>query len=299
MLAIKLFGTTTVTTPHGAVMAADIGGVKPRQILEILALTPGTAVPKDYLADLLWDGHPPQGYLGTLESYLCVLRRSLGREQGRNSAIVTVMRGYVLDADAADVDLARFRDLVRSAQAPGADAAMSVGLLEEAVALAAGDLLAAETYATWAVREREQFQQEMVRATTLAAARAFEVGLLGVAERMARRAIDHDELAEAAWRLLMQTLTATGRSSEALRAYAHLRNQLSRDLGADPSRETTDLYLRTLRAGDPGGAVHHEEAREEVRVLLGLLRHAVAGLAGAEQQHSIRALTQAVAELVA
>lgn len=296
MLAIKLFGTTTVTTPDGTVLAGDLGGVKPRQILEILALAPGTAVPKDYLADVLWDGHPPRCYLGTLESYLCVLRKSLGLGRGRASAIATVMRGYVLDAETARVDRSEFRELVRSAESPAADAATSLRMLEEAVALVGGTLLAGETYASWAVQEREQFESEMVRATTLAATRAIEVGRLDVAERMARTAIDHDALAEGAWRLLMQALSATGRASEALRAYAQLRDQLARDLGADPSPETTAIYLRTLRAADPGGSAHRRDAREEVRVLLGLLRQAVAGV---DDQRSMRALERAMADLVA
>lgn len=299
MLAIKLFGTTTVSTPHAAVPAADIGGVKPRQILEILALTPGTAVPKDYLADLLWNGHPPRSYLGTLESYLCVLRKSLGSGRGRDSAITTVMRGYVLEPEAARVDLSEFRDRVRSAESAAVDAEASLRLLEEAVALVGGELLAGEAYATWAVHEREQFGHELVQATTLAATRAIEVGRYDVAERMARIAIEHDALAECAWRLLMQALSASGRPSEALRAYAHLREQLSSDLGSDPSPETTDIYLSTLRADAPSRAAHHQDAREEVRVLLGLLRQAVAGVPGLEEQRGIRALTQAIAEVVA
>jgi pentatricopeptide repeat protein len=299
MLAIKLFGTTTVTTCQGTVLPADIGGGKPRQILEILALCPGTAVPKDYLADLLWDGHPPRCYLGTLESYLCVLRKSLGRGPGRESPIATVMRGYVLDADAVRVDLSEFRELVRSAESPDVDPAVALHRLELAVGLVGGEFLAGETYATWALREREQFRQEMVRATSLAASRAIELGRFSVAERMARIAIGHDELAESAWRVLMRALSATGRPSEALRVYADLRDRLSSELGSDPSTDTTDIYLEILRADDPGDAVRHEDAREEVRVLMGLLRHAVAGIPGMEEPRSLRALAQVMADLVA
>ena len=299
MLAIKLFGTTTVTTPHGTVLAADVGGVKPRQILEILALSPGSAVPKDYLADLLWDGHPPRCYLGTLESYVCVLRKSLGLGRGRESAISTVMRGYILESDDVRVDLTDFRDLVHSAQAPETDPATALRLLEEAAALVGGDLLAGETYATWAIRERERFQQEMVAATSLAANRAIEVGRLHVAERMARLAIGHDELAEGAWRLLMQALSAAGRPSEALRAYADLRGRLSSELGADPCAETIKVYLGILRADSAGHRARHEDVREEVRVLMVLLRQAVAGLPGMEEPRSYRALAQVSADLVA
>ena len=298
MHAIKLFGTTTVSTPQGAVLAADVGGVKPRQILQILALSPGGAVPKDYLADLLWDGHPPRCYLGTLESYVCVLRKSLGLGRGRESAIRTVMHGYVLDPEAVRVDLTDFRRLVRSAESSD-DPSTALRLLEEAVALVGGDLLASETYATWAIRERERFQQEIVAATSLAASHAIDLGRLRVAERMANLAIAHDELAEDAWRLLMQAQVAAGRPSEALRAYSDLRERLAVELGSDPSAETTNLYLGILRSDESNHRAHHENAREEVRVLMHLLRQAVAGIPGMDEPRSSRDLVRVVADLVA
>ncbi len=299
MLEIRLFGTTSVTTRQRAVLAADLGGVKPRQILEILALSPGSPVPKDHLADLLWDGHPPRCYLGTLESYVCVLRKSIAPGRGRESAIGTVMRGYALDPEAVWVDLAAFRRLVRAAESPETDPAMGLRLLEEAVALVDGDLLADETYPTWAIRARERFDQELVSAATLASRRAIELGRLAVAERMARIAIGRDELAEEAWRLLMRGLAAAGRPSEALRAYSDLRGRLSSELGSDPSTETSNVYLEILRSGHPNHRGPHGDAREEVRVLMDLLRQAVAAIPGLEEPRINRALAQVVADLVA
>ena len=119
MLEIKLFGAMSVTTPNGTVTASELGGVKPRQILEILAISPGIPVPKHQLADLLWDGCPPRSYVSTLESYLCALRRKLGLERGRVSAIRTTNHGYVLDPAAATTDLHEFRlDLAYDGKGP-------------------------------------------------------------------------------------------------------------------------------------------------------------------------------------
>src|SRR4051794_29501900 len=86
MMYVKLFGSPTVVTDHGSVSVTDLGGVKPRQILEILALSAGSPVPKDRLAELLWDGQPPKSYVATLEGYVCVLRRRLGQGRGRRAA---------------------------------------------------------------------------------------------------------------------------------------------------------------------------------------------------------------------
>ncbi len=298
MWEIKLCGVTTVTTPDGRVVSGELGGVKPRQILEILALSPGTPVPKEHLADLLWEGHPPPSYLGTLESYVCVLRKSLGLGRGRGSLLATVNRGYVLHPGEVRVDLARFRDVLRAAEAstgPGAD----LRQIDRAVALVGGELLADETYATWAIRERERFQRELVTLASLGAERALAQDQHELAVRLARTAVGSDVLAEGAWRMLMRSSYAAGRPAEALRAFSELRHHLAVELGADPCAETTDLYLEILRAGDGTHPGETTDGREEVRILMGLLRQAVASIPGLEQPRGFRSLVQVAADLVA
>ena len=60
MWDISLFGGTTVTRSDTRVHGNTLGGVKPRKLLEVLALTPGQAVSKDLLADRIWGDHPPR-----------------------------------------------------------------------------------------------------------------------------------------------------------------------------------------------------------------------------------------------
>src|SRR5438270_1488689 len=124
MIGIRLFGPTAVEI-DGEVLPAVAVGRRPRQILEILALSAGVPVGKDRLADLLWEGDPPASYPGTLESYICLLRRSLGLGSGRASALATTSNGYLLDPVGVEVDLLTFRRLVASAA--GSPAAAAVG----------------------------------------------------------------------------------------------------------------------------------------------------------------------------
>lgn len=298
MWRIELFGVTTVTTGDGIASTTDLGGDKPRRIMEILALAAGVPVPKDHLAELLWDGQPPPSYLGTLESYVCVLRRTLGLGRGRGATLRTVTRGYLLDPAEVSVDLLEFRRLLRHSTV-GADPRASLARLEEALALVRGELLVGDAYAAWAVTERETFRRELVEAATLAATHATTLGEDEAAVRLARRAIAADALTESAWCLLMGALWRTGRTTEALRAYLALKDHLATELGVDPSAGTQDLYLRILRSE----GVHHRQdehdAREEVRVLVHLLRQAVASVRAADGLGPDRALLRAVADLVA
>src|SRR3954466_11986859 len=148
MISIALLGPTEVIVDDQVVPMSSLAG-RQRQILQILAMDAGSAVPKDRLADLLWDGEPPTSYIGTLESYVCVLRRTLGLASGRKSLLATTAKGYVLDADAVRVDLSDFRKLV--ATASSASAAEVVTAAAAALDLVRGELLSEEPYAAWAV----------------------------------------------------------------------------------------------------------------------------------------------------
>ena len=168
MLKISLFGETVAEFDGRTVSASDMGGSKPRQILEILACELGSPVAKDQLADQLWSGRLPASYVGTLESYVCVLRRSLGSGPDRRAFLRTSSRGYLLDPDRVTVDLAQFRGLASSALVTGGDA--SVELSASALGLAKGELLASEPYADWAVRARQSFHRERLDLCVRAAA---------------------------------------------------------------------------------------------------------------------------------
>lgn len=269
MLHIQLFGATFVTDDRGRTVS-DLGGIKPRQILEILACTPGRPVPKDQLAELLWDGQPPRSYVGTLESYVCVLRRALGAGRGRSSAVATTSSGYTLVPSEARVDLADARRLMTDAAT--ADPAEGIRLAEEAWALVRGDLLASEPYASWASHERTTFRAQMVETTTRASVRAFALGDFEGAIRHARNSVALDVLAEQAWQHLMRALWAQGRRCEALQAFFGLREAMLDELGAEPGRVSQSLYMDILRDRSEGG---EDDERAEVRTLIGLLRQAL------------------------
>jgi DNA-binding SARP family transcriptional activator len=103
MISIELFGEVRVSRDGEPCSKLQL---KQRQILAILALSPGQPVPRERLADQLWDGAPPASYLATLDSYMCVLRRALRLEAGRSSTLATTPAGFVLQLDdRVEIDL--------------------------------------------------------------------------------------------------------------------------------------------------------------------------------------------------
>ncbi|GAB3245609.1 hypothetical protein GCM10027425_00470 [Alteromonas gracilis] len=293
---IRVLGTTGVASAQGDVGPGVFGGIKPRQILEILAVCAGTPVAKDKLAELLWDGHPPKSYLATLESYVCVLRRGLRKVGASGSAIATVPQGYVLDPERLSVDLVEFRELVRRARVERAEPALALALLVRALESVRGDLLASEAYAPWAVAERERFVHELHGAAVCAAGTAATLGDWSEAQRWASRAIELDGIDESAWRILMRAHWGSGRRSEALRCYFELRTLLDDELGSDPSPETSQLYLELLR-GEVTGAPTLDP-RAELRALVALMRRTVSGLPGVQVPGEDRALVAMAVDLM-
>ena len=263
MIDIKLFGPTVVSGDGHRLVASDLGGGKPRQLLELLALDLGTPVSKEVLAERLWDGRPPASYRATVESYVCVLRRRLALVGGGRRALVTTRQGYLLDAEHVRVDLSTVTSLL------GGDVADVARGLD----LVSGPLLADEPYAAWAGEARGAFDELLAEACTEAAQAANERRESTLAIRLAREATSRSYCAEEPVRELMIGLNAHGDRTQALQAYQALRTEMLDELGLEPGTETQDLYLAILR-GNPA-ELDRQGDLDEMRTLLELLHRAL------------------------
>src|SRR3990172_4795209 len=140
LLQIRLFGSIELASGARRLGPRDFGGVKPRQILEILLLKRGRPVSKDVLADCLWGEKVPMHVSGALETYVSVLRRRLvPGGSDRHRFIVTEHEAYRFAVDHADIDIDRFDRLLTRAGHAGVREAQR--LLEQALEIAKGHLL--------------------------------------------------------------------------------------------------------------------------------------------------------------
>ena len=240
----------------------DLGGGKPRQLLEMLALDLGKPIAKDLLAERLWDGRPPESYIATVESYMCLLRRKLGLAGGRRGPLATTPKGYLLDSDVVAVDVLEVRGLLRG----------EVDDVARALDRLPGELLADDPYAPWASAERETFA-ELLGASCIAAAReANGRGDFALAVRLASEATRRSQFSEPARRELMKGLLGAGDRVQALQVYEALRVSMRDELGLEPEATTRELYRAILSSGDDAGGRWDQD---EIVVLLRLLRRAL------------------------
>ncbi|MFG2110975.1 AfsR/SARP family transcriptional regulator [Micromonospora chersina] len=293
MFEIHLFGAVRVQAGGRCLSGRDFGGVKPRQILALLALRGNLG--KSELADLLWQGSPPANHVATLESYVSVLRRRLEPSgSARHSVIITRTGGYALDADRVRTDVRRFDQLL--AAAAGRSAVRALPPLRAAVRIGREPLLTEEPYADWAVEARERYRNRLVEAKLACARHALDLGDAGEARDLVNRALRLDPLAERGWYLRMAAHRAAGDRAAALRAYEECRRILDEHLGVEPSEELRQLFLDLLREDGPAGGV--EAAVAAIRAaahelaLVGDLR-AVGEGAGSTAWRVVQLLTRA------
>ena len=249
-LEIHVLGTLRVCRNGTVLGAHQLGGPKPRQILELLVLQLGTPISKPRLTDLLWEGHPPAEAQPTLESYVCVLRSHLQPGAGRNGPLQTVNGGYVMEKPFVDLDLDRFDTLYRHAQqSPPSEA---LPLLREALALAAQPLLGDELVPAWAAEERTLHAARVTAARILAAETATALLLTEESVDWANQALVGDPLNEHAWTALILGLEHAGRHAEGLQAFETFRRSLALELGCSPGLPLRAAQARLLRATADG-----------------------------------------------
>src|SRR5947209_2091846 len=157
MISFAVMGRIQVRNAGRTLGPRELGGVKAKQILEILILERGHAVAKDRLADMLWGDSLPNDYIAALESHVSVLR---GKVQPKTKVTDSVIRtepgGYRLHQPLATVDLDEFDSLL--ARAEGARPRRAVALLSAAVELIGGDVLEDEPKAEWANEPRRLYR---------------------------------------------------------------------------------------------------------------------------------------------
>ncbi|MES4905569.1 MULTISPECIES: BTAD domain-containing putative transcriptional regulator [unclassified Streptomyces] len=266
----RVLGATRAVRPDGT--EVPLGGARLRALLGALAVGGGRPASTAQLAARVWgeDEAPPADEVAAVQALVGRLRRALGKE-----AVASVPGGYRLVAEPDDIDLFRFERLAAegSAAIAAGDARLAAALLDEALKLWRGPLLAdlpgaaggaspASRGGPAAVRaERRHAQARRDRLAAEVALGRAEGALAELAALAGQEPLD--EPLQALW---IRALRTTGRRAEALQAYEEVRLRLVDRLGADPSGELRALHAELLaedaapspprgpaRPGGPGG----------------------------------------------
>jgi DNA-binding SARP family transcriptional activator len=246
---IRLFGPLAIEDGGRTLGPRDLGGARPKQVLEILLAARGHRVPTDRLADLLWGEELPQNAAGSIQTFVSVLRRHLTSDQARaRELVVTEAEAYRFATDLIELDLDCFDELnERSGHEPTHIARRS---LEQALELVRGEVLEDEPYSVWAVELRGTYQGRVLGVRLEAANAALAELDFADAFTHAEAGTALDRFSESAHRTAMLALYALRRQHDALETYRRFRTRLDEELGLEPTAETRALEAAILRQED-------------------------------------------------
>jgi DNA-binding SARP family transcriptional activator len=206
-----------------------------QRLLAFLALQ-DRALPRAYIAGLLWGDVPENRAFGNLRSALWRLRLpALSAVEGVNDHL---RLSSAVSVDVRDAHGVARRLLAGSCPCPG-----------ESVDQRAfeGELLPG-WYEDWILIERERHRQLSLHALETLCERLSAAGRFGEAVLAGMAAVAAEPLRESAQRVLIRTHLREGNPGEAIRQYRLYGELLHEELGLRPSQAITEL-VREIEAG--------------------------------------------------
>jgi DNA-binding SARP family transcriptional activator/streptogramin lyase len=262
-LRVFLAGRVAVEANGQVVDEARFPGRQGRLFFAYLVAERGRAVPRDELAEALWEDAPPATWEKALTVIASKLRGVLTDSGLDGTAALTGAFGcYRLELpEGTWVDVLAAESA--AADAEGALTAGDLGTARTEGALAASlaqqPLLPGDEGA-WVEEKRRELTQVRLRALTVLADACLRSGDASEAATWAEHVTTLEPFRESGYRRLMEAHVAAGNRAEALRVYERCRRLLAEELGTYPSPETESIY-RSLLDAPPGGAPPAGEVR--------------------------------------
>ena len=239
----EILGPMRVTDGQGT---RPVAGRRQRIVLGALLENANKPVPAERLAEVLWDGAPPDGAVPTLRTYVMRLRRGLG--PGAAERIVTKDNGYVAQVEEHELDALYFQAQCRTAEAAAhaGDWPVVAEAVERALSQWRGtplmDVPCRTLHDAWLPR----LEQSELQAREWQAEAALHLGRNEQLIQPLRELTAAHPLRERFHAQLMLALSRTGRQAEALAAYQDARRALVEALGIEPGAELRALHERIL-----------------------------------------------------
>jgi len=245
VIEVGLLGSVVVNVDGAPV---ELSGTLEKALLARLSLSPGQDVSRERLIDDLWGENPPGNAIGSLQSLVYRLRKTLGPAA---SSLCRTDHGYKLDVPLDRVDATRFSLLSdRSRLAQGSGESSRATLLRHALELWRGPALAGLDSVPFVLPRRTAL--EAARLCALEERFAADLAAGAGAELVAELEglVTEHPFDEKLWGHLMLALYRGGSQAAALRCYERVRTLLADELGIPPSPALVTLE-RAILTQDP------------------------------------------------
>lgn len=231
-LQLNILGRFEARFPSGELVSLPTR--KTETLLTYLALVPGPHS-RDHLANLLWSDRSEQQARNSLRQALNALKKIFAKIVPQPLQIE--QQTVNLASHLVEIDAVKLEELVLD-QTPQAAA--------QATKLYRGEFLEGVVVRDsngeeWLAAERERFRRLATHALENALEFQLQSDELNAARETGERLVSLDRLNESAWQQLMRVYTARGERNQALMAYKRCLDILEKELGVEPTFETTAL----------------------------------------------------------
>jgi len=229
---------------------------KVKQLCAALLWNAGTLVPTRTLIRRVWGDDAPPRELASLQANASKLRGTLSRCGDPSISLTQISMAYRLDVPTECIDRNQFERTVALAGSAADDGNIpeAIRLLSSAETLVRGEEPLMGLLGPWAAEMRAVLEERIREAATQRVALRLKLGdthtVLPDLHRLARKYPFDETILE----LLMRTLRAAGRTTDALDAFMTFRAQLRDQKGLDPPvplRRLHEEFLRDERAPAP------------------------------------------------
>lgn len=235
--------------------ALSLGPLKQRVVLATLLGSANSPVSVDTLTDAVWPEEPPRTARKNLQVYVSALRALLGEDAPDRPRLTHTCGGYVLRVAEDELDLLRFRSLVRAAEGQRPEPAAR--LLRQALGLWQGPPFGDDLRQSPRIAEEaERLELRHLTAYESWAEAELAVGGASVVVEELRDLAERHPLRERLRCAWMRALSEVGRQAEALAVHDDYRQLLARELGLEPGGAMAASYraILTASSGGSGGS---------------------------------------------
>jgi class 3 adenylate cyclase/DNA-binding SARP family transcriptional activator len=239
---LLLLGRIVLTGPDGVVALPN---KKLAALLTYLGCTSPAPQPRERLWTLLWGSHFDAQARQNLRQALFKLRQILGPDAIEGDGEFVSLNAAVVACDAG-----RLEGLVRNGSRDALRAAADLYRGRFADDVGVNE----EGWNDWLSGEREHYQDLALDALIGLGQQELAAGRVDDALKAGQRANGLNNLREDAHRLIIQALSDTGRSAEAVKYYQDVVTLLKRELHTEPDAATRALIIELRSTQSPSGS---------------------------------------------
>jgi SARP family transcriptional regulator, regulator of embCAB operon len=264
-MGVRVYVTGRLCLESGGrlLLETQLGSRQGRMALAYLVCERGRSVPREELAEVLWEDGPPPAWDVDLRAIVSRLRAAATRIGLDGSALIgsglgcyhfNLPSGGWVDVEAAADGIHRAEALLRSGRSREACGWALVARMNARRPFLPGQ------DAAWVERRRSQLRDIHVRALDALAEIWIETGDPLLAARDAEETIALEPYREVGYQWLMRAQAAASNRGEAVRTFRRCREALARDLGVEPSPVTEAVFHEVVHGAPPATSLQQRSA---------------------------------------